>query len=611
MELQDIRACYDIVDQEAAVHWHLQMRPPPSTSLGPCTGLGCLTFVLRNIYSHAMLGPQFLAQTAWFKNSESQNPLLAFAWLMFEEPRHGDEEAATRATETRAKLFKTLPMARDTFRDLCTSKLMNDTFWSLEPFRLFQDKVILSDDPGVPAKTVAWDPDEMVERSLIRLNLKEQPQNTLQDAVEGRFGIVDGCVTNFPDLPIIVRVLYEPGTSTNRLGFQALREFHLPQGDWLEDEQGFSWAHDTHRFRYALMAVVRMRHAPGEHDTVRIYKAHGQNIAPEIEPEAYTPGSWLLDEPSPHSFMLFYMFADTLVLDRDFPELSPPAVVLDQADAEAVNDTLNQVSKIQELSLSSDSVMQNPFEHRDMSPLILPPPQSMDPDPATTLDDPQPPANRASPLSPPQTMQSPKPQDPTQPQSRPLSVDHLPATSHDARVAADPDPIAPVKKRRHGKHARAHRNVQSAQTAPVVSSRTRVPLETTQTQEFLGSRAESQRPQFQNQGQQGNQRGQQRLQPDQERHRASSNRNRIGDRPARPRGHGTEGLDDRASRSRPSRESDHWEPTDDYRGRRPAPRGSGHHSQRSDLDRGRERTRDRGSGRIHGPERQQGGGNRK
>ncbi|KAJ3547666.1 hypothetical protein NM208_g1388 [Fusarium decemcellulare] len=139
----DIRTHYSITKDAAGVSWILTMRPPTTTCANICpvtAGMDCLLVVLRHIYSLYMTGKDGLAHQDWFKEAESRNAILRFAWRVFGDLGLKNEDAS----RDKAKFLDQVSFSKESFLAICSSDLMNTTFWSQTPFRLFQTKLSLS-----------------------------------------------------------------------------------------------------------------------------------------------------------------------------------------------------------------------------------------------------------------------------------------------------------------------------------------------------------------------------------------------------------------------------------------------------------------------------------
>ncbi|KAF9766900.1 hypothetical protein IL306_000597 [Fusarium sp. DS 682] len=318
----DIRDRYDIKDDyERRIASRILNLQPPTDCEGT-TGLDALIVVLRRIYTATMLGPTGLAQTEWMKNAEEENPILKHAWHFM-----GDsEEEKLAAGRARANLIEALGTEMNagtaSFKELCTSSLMNRTFWSQVPLSLFWPTLYV---PSM--RLVHQDPNDRADTNLVRLNREKNPDMSLQEAINGQFGIEQEDsqhVIRRPKYPMIIRVLLrtKDGSNRNRIEFEDIRQFFLPQWVETDDDEGHILMGGEPQ-RYTIIAVVRMR--PDEtavneamqdqdadetyDDVVRTYAQNGPNIIAAYEDGTLMPGLWSVEDlrPYPLEFMLFYM----------------------------------------------------------------------------------------------------------------------------------------------------------------------------------------------------------------------------------------------------------------------------------------------------------------
>lgn len=137
MTSPDIRDHYDIKDPyDGDIAYDILTLQPPIFCRGT-TGIDSLTTVIRQIYAHAMIGGDGIAQTQWFKDAEKENHILSYAWALMGD----NEEDAAAAQLVRAQTIQKMGGRAGTddpsFKELCTSEMMNKTFWSQYHFRLY------------------------------------------------------------------------------------------------------------------------------------------------------------------------------------------------------------------------------------------------------------------------------------------------------------------------------------------------------------------------------------------------------------------------------------------------------------------------------------------
>lgn len=351
MESEDLRKKYDLVTQTRSVSWILNLRlPPVLDGLPPTSGLDCLLVVTRRIYSAAMIADDCLANVTGFKKSEQENPILAFSWLTLGEPT--GPEACARAVEVKRALLEAVPDSKASFEALWASDMMNQTWWGKQLFHLYSKRFTLPSSRADFVKPIEWTRQEVAEASIIRLNRIANPELTLQKAVDNCFGIEDNTLL-IPYRPRVIRVYYTPGMQ-NRLPFQALREFYLAQGSVRTVDGRVTYTQDELPMRYALIAVVRLRSGPHENDNVRTYRVCGANIAAQCEPRSYTPGTWHIEEPSPHNFALFFCLAGNELLIPEYAELQKPARMTDPEEELAIEEELARALQRIDLEASTE-----------------------------------------------------------------------------------------------------------------------------------------------------------------------------------------------------------------------------------------------------------------
>ncbi|KAF4342767.1 hypothetical protein FBEOM_3289 [Fusarium beomiforme] len=301
----DIRSRYKLAGPHAAIVAHiLESRDQPASKNAALPGFDCLIVVLRRIYSLVMLADG--KPLGWLKASEEQNPLLRFAWHLFENGK--EEEAFSDRKQILNALQSKGLSGRSSFEALCTSSLMNETFWSQDDFRL-TDILYYMDS----REEAEGSRDETARDSLLELNIAENPSLTLQEVVDNSFG---------------------PKTRGDKqviLDINGLRSLHLPIFGREMDQ-----THGTFEIigynEYFIMAIVRLRHGDSSQEYVRTYKDHGANIIAQREPSSYVDNKWSIKDSG--KYMLFYCLK-TFNESGDpscFPEVAEPPI----SEAEAL-----------------------------------------------------------------------------------------------------------------------------------------------------------------------------------------------------------------------------------------------------------------------------------
>ncbi|SCN96738.1 uncharacterized protein FFE2_08583 [Fusarium fujikuroi] len=345
--LTDVRDLYDITNdfEGQTASDILELQPP--TDCEHTTGLDALITVLRRIYTATMFGPRGLAQQSWVKDAEEKNPILKHAWHIL-----GDSsEERLAANKARSDLITVLGNEMNagaaSFKDLCTSPLMNKTFWSQVHLSLFWPALYLPS-----GKVVRQSPEDRATTNLVHLNREQNPDMTLQQAISRQFGVEkvqSGEVVRRPKCPLIIRVLLRTKgvERENQMEFEHIRQFLLPQ--WIEatEERGRLLEEDQPQC-YTIIAVVRMRpdmtavhETQGEesmvdehqNDNVRTYAHNGRNIIGAYEDSALMPRHWSVGDlrPYPLEYMLFYMRKPSVFRDEPMGQkehAEPPKIYL-------------------------------------------------------------------------------------------------------------------------------------------------------------------------------------------------------------------------------------------------------------------------------------------
>ncbi|KAF5644484.1 hypothetical protein F52700_2483 [Fusarium sp. NRRL 52700] len=317
------------IDVVAAI---LEGRPPQFAPNDAQPGFDCLIVVLRRIYSHVML--DLVPLPAWMKTSEEANPILRLAWHLF-----GNDVAQREdAIKARHEAFRSLTAKgishTSSFEELCSSSLMNKTFWSQDEFRLTD--ILHCIETGA---VTDGSPDDIAHISLLELNHVETPGRTLQEVVDKAFGVVtqkEKQILSRPNDPWVVRVAYTPDSSdTDRFDLNKLRTLHLPIWELDKQDSDISYV-SVGRNEYFLLAVVRLRNDKNPGEYVRTYGIHGSNIVGERQTPSIVNHDWSIRDPH-GKYMLFYGFQTMKNAGdpRRFPEVAPP--ILTDKDAERIS----------------------------------------------------------------------------------------------------------------------------------------------------------------------------------------------------------------------------------------------------------------------------------
>ncbi|KAM5508950.1 hypothetical protein FOXYSP1_11916 [Fusarium oxysporum f. sp. phaseoli] len=298
----DIRKEYRLTGRDGdVVASILETRPPRCIAPVKTCGFSCIVTVLRRINSHMMLAPNGVLNSQSWRQAEANNPFISHSWQMFGPERDTRKLSQYSLDDVRKRLCRLDIDISSSFHRLCTSSLMNETYWSRDEMRLLEPKVCLKS-----WKLVGEDPKKIAESSVVRLDLVQYPGITLQRAVEDSLGVLhrDGEPSLCrPGRPCIVRILLNTGTE-NQLPFDALRSFQLPV--WNETGKREMPFETTETARYVILAVVRMEDGEHGRDQVRIYASQGPDIVPEYEDVPYMSTDWSVEDKIQTSYMLFY-----------------------------------------------------------------------------------------------------------------------------------------------------------------------------------------------------------------------------------------------------------------------------------------------------------------
>ncbi|KAJ4251900.1 hypothetical protein NW762_011197 [Fusarium torreyae] len=240
------------------------------------TGLGCMVVVLRRIIKHIVASPKALTVNTWIDKAEDDNPILHYAWGLFEDSEEERTQARALANTGLVEVFGHHMEPDDIlFEQLCVSSLMNETFWSQDEFSLFRPPVFLD-----TCEMVEQTPDEAIDANMLEFDQSDHPEATLQDFVNSKFGVINQIFYR-PREPIVIRLLYRTGGLGGH-HFDSLRQFFVPM--FLENDISESQSH------YSLIAMVKMRMTMTSPDSVRTYPDNKLTV----------------DDPLSGDYMLFY-----------------------------------------------------------------------------------------------------------------------------------------------------------------------------------------------------------------------------------------------------------------------------------------------------------------
>ncbi|KAI7773077.1 hypothetical protein LA080_012002 [Diaporthe eres] len=132
------------------------------------------------------------------------------------------------------------------------------------------------------------------------------------------FDGANGTYTLFSKAPKVARLLFDP-TKARLEGLSIFRLYRMPMNTRRETRQrreggkGTSnvvySAADEDSHTYSLVAVVRLRNSPHEHDYVRLYDRDGHPVVPTVPAEhctSYHSDDWSISDQD-HKYMLYYV----------------------------------------------------------------------------------------------------------------------------------------------------------------------------------------------------------------------------------------------------------------------------------------------------------------
>ncbi|XEV05154.1 hypothetical protein FSHL1_010441 [Fusarium sambucinum] len=304
MTSSDIREVYDFEDKDLyTAAACLDTFPPVWSHQRNHSGLDCLIVVLRRIYSSHMLDSNVMKTLSWLPKSESMNPILTHAWHVFGCSPDAIERTDADRQVVNQYLHKNGFDPRGSFESLCTSSLMNETFWSQKEFRL-------TDHP-VNAETGAsinLSPDEIAQLDILELD-SSRPADTLQLIVDRTFGVrtwKEDKMVLLPSRPWVIRVIYRVNDQDGNLSIQDLKTLQMPVWTGRPNEPKHRFQ-ETGRVNYYLLAVVRMRQNEKGRDVVRTYNPTGSNVLfnHQSQVQAIMNGEWSIQD-GPRKYMMYY-----------------------------------------------------------------------------------------------------------------------------------------------------------------------------------------------------------------------------------------------------------------------------------------------------------------
>ena len=275
----DIRRRYNIRGPDVTIAADILRRRYPTVGEQAMPGFDCLVVVLRSIYSNMMIGNG--TPIDWSAAAEEKNPILGYAWSLFDS----DEKEKEVSLKRRSAVLQAISGHGTSFGVLCTSALMNETFWSQDIFRLSRNLRCIG-----TGQIVERSADEIARASILEFDHAMNPNLTLGEVVNRSFGVISfngQDVASIPNNPWIVRLLYKPAlNASKRLDINGLKTLYLPVWEQVMSEADACY-HEVRKEAYFLLAVVRMQGDDFQPEYVRTYNRYGANILAEYEQETF------------------------------------------------------------------------------------------------------------------------------------------------------------------------------------------------------------------------------------------------------------------------------------------------------------------------------------
>ncbi|KAJ0166248.1 hypothetical protein CTA2_8055 [Colletotrichum tanaceti] len=304
MDTCDTMADNDIRNGRSARHQDFLLGfAPPATDSANATGIECTMALIRSI--NRMLPDEDRdANLDERVSEESRNPLMRQAWQGADHLQQ--EWSLADKTELVRKLgFSNVEDA--TFEQIATHPLMDSTLWARSDHLLSLRLIGRLDSSEWELAEDDTDEDH-ARRSLVRIqhqagsgpiNLTAEIQQIF-DHVEI---LPDGSGRSFlARPPVYARILYTPAEDDVSDNLEALQVIHIR--DTGEQENPIDDGVDRMLWRYVLVAAVRLRSRPDDHDKIRLFTSDGADISWTVA-GAYADCDWHVGAPG-HSYFLLY-----------------------------------------------------------------------------------------------------------------------------------------------------------------------------------------------------------------------------------------------------------------------------------------------------------------
>lgn len=334
---------------------------------GALSGVDCMVRVIQ----HLLRSLRRELSQRLIREHRGDNFLIDLAIRNFERdtPTQRQDMQAARDAVWRGLCSQKLSEdGRPSFVEIDQSPLMQDTLWTepdLQPFHeslirprgaegfqtlgAFKEYPIELDALRSSRSVFVWD--TSLHRSFEDM-FKAHFERTLFDGANGTY-------TLFSKAPKVARVMFDP-TKASLRGLSIFHLYRMPMSTRRETHQrregGKSTstmvysAADEESNTYSLVAVVRLRNSPHEHDYVRLYDRYGHPVVPTGPAEhctSYHSDDWSISDQD-HKYMLYYVrFGVRASLQSSYPPLSKmewPTLGPQPRPAPPVSETASEVA---------------------------------------------------------------------------------------------------------------------------------------------------------------------------------------------------------------------------------------------------------------------------
>ncbi|WQF76312.1 hypothetical protein CDEST_01326 [Colletotrichum destructivum] len=318
MDSYDIMADNDIRNGRPGCHQDFLLGfAPPATDDANATGIECMMALIRGI-NRMLSYEERDASLDERVSEESRNPLMRQAWQGADHLQL--EWTLADKTELVRKIgFSNVESA--TFEKIATHSLMDSTLWA-RPHHLLSYRLI-----GRPTSS-EWElaeddaDQDHARRSLVRIQHQEgSGPIDLTAEIQRMFDHVEILPDGFGQSfiarpPVYARILYTPAADDVSDNLEALQVIHIR--DTGEEENPIDDGVDRLLWRYVLVAAVRIRSRPDDHDKIRLFTPNGDDISWTVA-GAYSDCVWHVGAPG-HSYFLLYTHSNYPTKKRSHDE---------------------------------------------------------------------------------------------------------------------------------------------------------------------------------------------------------------------------------------------------------------------------------------------------